>query len=46
MKVTIIDNFISDKQIEFCLNFYKHNIHLRKKWRDTFPIGITGFLKT
>ena len=45
MKVTIIDNFISDKQIEFCLNFYKHNIHLSKKWRDTFPIGITGFFK-
>ena len=45
MKVTIIDNFISDKQIDFCLNFYKDNIHLRKKWRDTFPIGITGFFK-
>jgi hypothetical protein len=45
MRITIIDNFISDEQIEFCLNFYRRNEHLRKKWRDTFPINITGFFK-
>ena len=45
MRITIIDNFISNEQIEYLVNFYKINEHLRKKWRDTFPINITGFFK-
>ena len=45
MKITIIDNFISNEQIEYLLNFYKDNIHLRKKWNTTFPIEITGLFK-
>ena len=45
MKITIIDNFISDEKIDFLLNFYKNNIHLCNKFRDTFPINITSLFK-
>jgi hypothetical protein len=45
MRITIVDNFISNEQIEYLLNFYKNNIHLRKKWNTTFPINITGLFK-
>ena len=45
MRITIVDDFMSNKQTEYLLNFYKNNVHLRKKWRTTFPISITGLFK-
>ena len=45
MRITIVDNFICNEEIECLVNFYKNNKHLRKKWHTVFPMDITGLFK-
>ncbi len=45
MKITIIDNFISEEQIKYLLDFYKDNFNSRRKWGKTYPMTITGLFK-
>ena len=45
MRITIVDNFICNEEIECLVNFYKNNKHLRKKWNTVFPMDITGLFK-
>ena len=45
MNYKIIDNFISNKQINILTNFYKNNKEFARTYRDTFVIEIGGVFK-
>ena len=40
MRISIIDNFLLDREINLLLNFYQQNNHLKQKYRNTFPISL------
>ena len=51
MKTLIIDNFISELECNFFIDFYEKNKNFSKKYRDVYPLEIPlvnpaiGFLK-
>jgi len=45
MNYKIIDNFISNKQINILTDFYKNNKESARTYRDTFVIEIGGVFK-
>jgi len=40
MITQIVDNFLTDEECNYLINFYKNNEHYAKTFRDVFPLSL------